>query len=166
MKVYSWPETEACRGVNEVISCIKHYIENYIPNTVWKLVVFTDGCCGQNHNHTLVQYLSSLVINERFDEVIHRLPIRGHRCLSCDRKFCGDRKKSREGMKPLKRTKIGRQSLTYIIKYWFPEHISNVFSRIVMKLNTRVLVWKTVCRQGSHLFWDVFLKDFLRTFKG
>uniref|UniRef100_UPI00358DF5DA uncharacterized protein isoform X1 n=2 Tax=Myxine glutinosa TaxID=7769 RepID=UPI00358DF5DA len=87
MKVYSWPETEAHRGVNEVVSSIKHYIDNTIPNTVRKLIVFTDGCHGQNHNHTMVQYLSSLVISGSFDEVIHRFPIRGHSYLPCDRNF-------------------------------------------------------------------------------
>ena len=81
-KMYTWPETQAKRGANEVISCLDHFIKEYVPETVKKL--FTDGCRGQNHNHTMLQ---SLVLNGRFDSIIHELPIRGHSYLPCDREF-------------------------------------------------------------------------------
>ena len=79
-KMYTWPETQtqAKRGV---------YIRDNISDTVKTLYVFTDGCRGQNHNHTMVNYLQTLVLNGRFDKVVHRLPVRGHSFLPCDRNF-------------------------------------------------------------------------------
>ena len=50
-----------------------------IPDTLRTLYVFTDGCRGQNHNHTMVDYLQTLVLSDRFDKVVHRLPV-----LPCD----------------------------------------------------------------------------------
>ena len=85
--MYTWPETQAKRGVNEVVSCLSLYIRNSIPETVRTLYVFTDGCRGQNHNHTMLNYLQTLVFNGRFDKVVHRLPVRGHSFLPCDREF-------------------------------------------------------------------------------
>ena len=75
-KMYTWPETQAKRGVNEVVSWLSHYIRNSIPETVRILYVFTDGCRGQNHNHAMLNYLQTLVLNGRFDKVVHRLPVR------------------------------------------------------------------------------------------
>ena len=87
-RIYTWPETEARRGVNEVVSCLEDFITNHLDTSaVRKLHVFTDGCRGQNHNNTMVQYLHSLVLNDRLDEVTHRLPMRGHSYLPCDRDF-------------------------------------------------------------------------------
>ena len=70
-----------------MVSCLSHYIRNSIPETVRTLYVFTDGCRGQNHNHTMLNYLQTLVLNGRFDKVVHRLPVRGHNVLPCDREF-------------------------------------------------------------------------------
>ena len=50
-KMYTWPETQGKRGVNEVVSCLSHYISHHIPATVRTLHVFTDGCRGQNQPH-------------------------------------------------------------------------------------------------------------------
>ena len=86
-RIYTWPETKARRGVNEVVSCLDDYITKYLDPTVHTLHVFTDGCRGQNHNNTMVQYLHSLVLNKRLDSVTHRLPMRGHSYLPCDREF-------------------------------------------------------------------------------
>jgi len=35
----------------------------------------------------MVQYLHSLVLNGKFDEITHQLPVRGHSYLPCDRDF-------------------------------------------------------------------------------
>ena len=86
-RIYTWPETKARRSVNEVVSCLDDYITKYLDPTVRSLQVFTDGCRGQNHNNTMVQYLHSLVLNKRLDSVTHRLPMRGHSYLPCDREF-------------------------------------------------------------------------------
>ena len=73
-KMYTWPETQAKRGVNENVSCLSHFICSSIPKTLRTLYVFIDGWGGQNHNHTMVNYLQTLVLNGSFDKVIHRLP--------------------------------------------------------------------------------------------
>ena len=86
-RIYTWPETKARRGVNEVVSCLDDYITKHLDPTVRNLHVFTDECRGQNHNNTMVQYLHSLVLNKRLDSVTHRLPMRGHSYLPCDREF-------------------------------------------------------------------------------
>ena len=70
-----------------MVSCLQHYINNHLDKKVRKLFIFTDGCRGQNHNNTMVQYLHSLVINGRFEMVMHQLPTRGHSHLPCDRDF-------------------------------------------------------------------------------
>ena len=75
IEIYTWPETQVKRGANEVVSCLSHYIRSIIPDTVRTLYVCTDGCRGQNHNHTSVNYLQTLVLNGRFDKVVHRLPV-------------------------------------------------------------------------------------------
>ena len=35
----------------------------------------------------MVNYLQILVLNGRFDKVVHRLPVRGHSYLPCDSDF-------------------------------------------------------------------------------
>ena len=86
-KMYTWPETQAKRGVNEVVSCLSHYICSSIPDTVRTLYMFTYGSRGLNHNHTMVNYLQTLVLNGRFDKVMHRLSVRRHSYLPCDCDF-------------------------------------------------------------------------------
>lgn len=86
-RLYTWPETQAKRGVNEVVSSLNDYITKYVDEKIRNLYIFTDGCRGQNHNNTMVQYLHSLVISGRFDFIQHQLPMRGHSYLPCDREF-------------------------------------------------------------------------------
>lgn len=86
--MYMWPENVARRGVNEVISCLNHYIENSIADNVRELTLFTDSCPGQNKNHTMVQYCYTMVkIKERFDKITHIFPVRGHSYLPNDTDF-------------------------------------------------------------------------------
>ena len=86
-RIYTWPETEAKRGLNEVARCCDDFIANHLNGALRNLHVFTDGCRGQNHNNTMVQHLHSLVLNGRLDSVTHLLPMRGHSYLPCDREF-------------------------------------------------------------------------------
>ena len=85
--MYMWPETVAKRGANEVVSCLHHYLQNKLLPGVKKVNVYSDGCRGQNHNQTTVQFFYTLVKTGRFDAVDHNLPIRGHNFLPCDRHF-------------------------------------------------------------------------------
>ena len=77
-KMYTLPETQAKRGVTEVVSCLSHYIRSSIPYTMRTLNEFKEGCRGQNHNHTMVNYLQTLILNGRFDKVVRCLPVRIH----------------------------------------------------------------------------------------
>lgn len=80
-------EMIAKKGANETISFLDHYIKNFLPASVTRLVLFTDNCAGQQKNMTMVQYLSCLAMTGRFTQIIHRFPERGHSFLPCDRQF-------------------------------------------------------------------------------
>lgn len=63
------------------------YINKYVPNTIRELHLFSDGCPGQNKNHTLVRFLLALAGTNRFNVIHHYFPIRGHSFLPNDRDF-------------------------------------------------------------------------------
>lgn len=150
MKLYTWPETTAHRGVNEVVSCLNHYIENNIPNTVRKLMVFTDGCRGQNHNHTMVQYFSSLVFSGKFDIIVHRLPVRGHSYLPCDRQFGQIEKIQRrhetvetyQGWEAIISEKFELISMKCTDIFYFKSHLAQFYKKSVIKNGVKYLVSK------------------------
>lgn len=71
------------KGPNKVCSFLKiPYLddEENVSKEVTKLFIFSDGCGGQNRNHTVVRFLCALA-ETRFSS------IRGHSFLSCDRDF-------------------------------------------------------------------------------
>lgn len=76
------------KGPNEVCSFLKMYLsdEQNVSKEVTKLFIFSDGCGGQNRNHTVVRFFCALA-KTQFSEIHHYLPIRGHSFLSCDRDF-------------------------------------------------------------------------------
>ena len=49
--------------------------------------MFSDNCAAQNKNHTIVQYLFTLVQQGRFQTITHMFPEPGHSFLPCDRSF-------------------------------------------------------------------------------
>lgn len=90
---YSYHEGLGHKGPNEVCTFLWMYIQNQIPSEVKTLYLFSDGCVGQNKNHTVVRFLMSLTAMGRFDEIYHFFPQRGHSFLPCDRDFgCVKRK--------------------------------------------------------------------------
>ncbi len=93
--MYMWPETMAKRGSNEVVSCLQHYIQNKLSPGVKKIKLYSNGCRGQNHNHTIVQYLFTLVKTGQLDSIEHHLPIRGHSFLPCDGHFATTERQKR-----------------------------------------------------------------------
>lgn len=85
---YMYDEVTSKKGSNEVISFLEHYIENFLPDTVTRLYLFSDNAFAQNKNHTMVKYLYTLVnTSNRIKEVVHRYPEPGHSFLPCDRAF-------------------------------------------------------------------------------
>lgn len=95
---FMWAECDAKHGANEVISCLKHFIETKVGEQCDTLVLFSDGCTGQNRNHTMVRYLMTLVNSSRFKSVQQFFPTRGHSFMPCDRDFAklGRLKKKKE----------------------------------------------------------------------
>ena len=61
-RVYLYSEGNAKKGANEVCSFIYDYIKNYcVPKTVQSLYLFSDGCPGQNKNHTFIRFCMGLI---------------------------------------------------------------------------------------------------------
>ena len=85
--MYTWPGPTARRGCREVISCFSHFIQTKVPQSVKHLDLFSDGCRAQNHNHTMIRYMFTLVYLNRFRSIDFHTPIRGHSFLPCDREF-------------------------------------------------------------------------------
>lgn len=48
-------ETTGGKKPNETVSFLDHYIENILDKGVKQLILFSDNCCAQNKNYTLVQ---------------------------------------------------------------------------------------------------------------
>jgi len=84
---YMWSECDAKHGVNDVLSCLMHFVENNIPDTVNTLILFSDAYTGQNRNFTMVYFLTALVNCGRFEKIYHNFPVRGHSFLPCDSDF-------------------------------------------------------------------------------
>lgn len=84
---YTYHEGVAKKGPDEVSSMLNNFIENYVSPDVTELNVFCDSCPGQNRNHTLIRYFSSLTITKRFKKINMYFPVRGHSFLPCDRNF-------------------------------------------------------------------------------
>ncbi|KAK4320631.1 hypothetical protein Pmani_008514 [Petrolisthes manimaculis] len=85
--LYVWNEAVAKRGSCEIASCLIHYIENFIPRTVNKLVIFSDNCGGQNKNINLCLQLLRLVHSQRFYLIKHYFMMPGHSYMPCDQDF-------------------------------------------------------------------------------
>lgn len=59
---YLYHEGIARKGANEVSSFVMDYINTNIPSDVNELHVYSDGCVGQNKNHTVVRMFYHLLI--------------------------------------------------------------------------------------------------------
>ncbi|XP_023234632.1 uncharacterized protein LOC111634158 [Centruroides sculpturatus] len=56
---YTYHEGQTLKGPNEVCSFIYDYIKK-IPPEIQELHIFSDGCLGQNCNHTILRFLLHL----------------------------------------------------------------------------------------------------------
>jgi hypothetical protein len=84
--MHLWSESEAKRGSSEVCSCLEHYLDTHESRTR-HLVLFTDGCGGQNKNKIMFAYLLRLIKLKKFDRIDHFFLTRGHTFLPNDRDF-------------------------------------------------------------------------------
>ena len=76
--MYVYTEDVARKSANDVTSMILHYLNNK-DLTHSHLVIFSDGCSGQNKNHVTV-YFQYILVHELklFKKVTHVFPIQGH----------------------------------------------------------------------------------------
>lgn len=84
---YTYHEGQARKGPDEVCTFLQDYITKYVPLEITELHLFSDGCPGQNRNHTMVRFLLALQATKRFKRIYHYFPVRGHSFLPCDRDF-------------------------------------------------------------------------------
>ena len=83
-----WPETVAGRGSDEIASCLLKYLNATEFNVdAKKMIIYSDNCCGQNKNYTIMSLWLYLICVGKFDEITHIFPIAGHTMLPCDRDF-------------------------------------------------------------------------------
>lgn len=84
--MHLWNETIAKRGSSEVCSCLNLTL-NARKNNEQHLILFSDGCGGQNRNKAVMHFLLSLIENETYRRIDHYFLIRGHTFLPNDRDF-------------------------------------------------------------------------------
>lgn len=84
---YVYHEGMGKKGPNEVCSFIMDFINREISPNIKHFHIFSDGCGGQNKNHTVIRMCLGLVDLGRFQSVNQYFPIRGHSYMPCDRDF-------------------------------------------------------------------------------
>lgn len=83
---FSYDQTVAKKGANDVTSMLHEYILNFLSPEVKFLYVFCDSCGGQNKNNTLIRYLHYVVHKiKRLYSITVTFPERGHSYMECDR---------------------------------------------------------------------------------
>ena len=85
--MYIRNETEGKRGSAEIASCLKHYFDHFIENTVKKIRMFSDNCSGQNKNINVVLTCLQQIHSGKFTNIEHYFMIPGHSYMPCDRDF-------------------------------------------------------------------------------
>ena len=84
--LYSYDETTAKKGSDDVCSMLYDFFMTKLPQEVTTIDLFCDNCGGQNKNWTMFRFLYTLVhILERFELLTIHFPIRGHSYLECDK---------------------------------------------------------------------------------
>ena len=86
--MHVWDESTALRGSSEVCSCLESTLSSRHRKAT-HLVLFSDGCCGQNKNKAMLTFLSSFCAKQsrKYKRVDHFFLVRGHTFLPNDRDF-------------------------------------------------------------------------------
>ena len=90
-----WPENVACRGSDEVASCLWNYFQS-LPTTRKHVVAYSDSCGGQNKNFYIVCFWIYLLIKGCCETIDHKFLTPGHTYLPSDRDFALIEKKKKE----------------------------------------------------------------------
>lgn len=86
--MYVWSENIASRGAQEVASCLKFHLENYLNENAEIIILYSDACGAQNRNIKVVLMLKKVLLtspNKR--EIVQKFFTSGHSYNSCDRCF-------------------------------------------------------------------------------
>lgn len=83
---YTYPETHAKKGADEVAAFLFHFITNYLYKSVKELSIFCDSAGGQNKNYTLIRFIHFVTCEIKLlNHITTTFPIRGHSYLECDK---------------------------------------------------------------------------------
>lgn len=85
--MYTWNESIASRGPQEIGSCVMRHINEFVKTK--KLIMYSDQCGGQNRNikmSVLCNYIVSSSENP-IEEIDHKFLVSGHSYLPCDQDF-------------------------------------------------------------------------------
>ncbi|KAK3908308.1 Bis(5'-nucleosyl)-tetraphosphatase, symmetrical, partial [Frankliniella fusca] len=80
---YTWNESEAKKGANEIATCVLQFIEKMASNGVKEIIFWSDNCSGQNKN----KYLFSMYTFAcaKYDiKITHRYMEKGHTMNEAD----------------------------------------------------------------------------------
>ncbi|GFO16162.1 voltage-dependent calcium channel unc-36 [Plakobranchus ocellatus] len=82
--LYTYDDTLANKGSNDVVSMISHFIDSFLNPDAIELLLFCDSCAGQNKNWVMFRYMYQLFhIKKHFTKVILTFSIRGHSNMEC-----------------------------------------------------------------------------------
>lgn len=81
---YMWHEATGKRGGNNIASCLYDYIVN-LPQTVSKIILYSDTCGGQNKNSFVsVMFLIAMKKCPHIICIDHKFLVPGHTHMECD----------------------------------------------------------------------------------
>ncbi|KAE8737387.1 hypothetical protein FOCC_FOCC017150 [Frankliniella occidentalis] len=84
---YMWCEVDGNRGANEIASCLFYHCLDVIPETVKKVVFFSDSCSGQNRNSIVAaMFLTMVQMHTSVQTVEHVFLEAGHTRMEVDSK--------------------------------------------------------------------------------
>ena len=84
--MHMWDGSTAKRGSCEVASCLESLLKERSTGAQ-RLVLFSDGCSGQNKNRVVVAFFLRLVQSGFYKSIDHKFLVRGHTFLPNDRDF-------------------------------------------------------------------------------
>lgn len=86
--MYMWSENVAGRGGQETGSCILKHLNEKIPESAEKVIIYSDSCGGQNRNVKLMLFLKKVLSeHSTLKEIEQKFFVSGHSFNSCDRSF-------------------------------------------------------------------------------
>lgn len=83
---YTYDQTVANKGSEDVVSMLNHFITNHLDKRVKHFELFCDSCSGQNKNFNLIRYLHYITVTQKvFESVTITFPVRGHSYMENDK---------------------------------------------------------------------------------